>query len=302
MSKKKLDHDEAITWAKRNLLKLKHSMQVHYAMRYRSGLETFSGMSCFGGMSSLGVDNLEGVYVLIIPTDPKVADFDQSRTCLTDMDSSTAEKIAQAYLKFILNPFKSPWRKILGRCTRFKNDKGSVYMVYIPFTANTHPKFYINALAAIRAAWYNFGSIRVWYEGVQNGLDPIEALLVSMHVIMKNNKDKPSLVRRISSTHYYHNPYNYGMSIDTLRNGTPSLEKITRSRSFSMDGFSSIWCNTKIRPPFDFVHFMGAKESKYIGAFGYLHKTVNDKVDSFVGVNLKECFENLKKVKEKWAA
>lgn len=288
---KKLDHSKAVDWA--NKVRETEDQQCNFVLRYENEYMYYNNAVCFGDMSTVHVDGLVGIYVYINSPDRKTLDFDEGGPSVNMPDTS---RVVDEYLRFVLHPSKSPWRKVIGRRTVFRNDDGRIYMVYLPIERTTNTKFLINAMAAIRAVWYNFGSVHTWYEGVKRGLDPYDSLYASMFFTIKGT----DIRFRKSSGHFFHDPQ-HNVSIEDLKKGTPSnLDKPSKWRDFNMHGYSSVWRKLGNKPTIK--ELIKGDPIVYIGAFKRLQARAKQNMPDVQNVDLDKVFSTLKETREKWAA
>lgn len=282
MARKKLDHTNALEYYLQLDKKSIGDMKCSFAFRNEKG-ELFNKIvsdACFAQFSNSVNDMPVGVYVHIIKTNGKVADFDQRGSLFSKENANEITDACHQYLKFITNKKKSPWRSLLSNVEVFYTD-GRPYLIYIPITGKTHIKFLINFMAAVRAVWYNIGSVLVWYRAKKRGFTDYEALYLAMNLILTDSK---VVIDRDCGGHFFHDPYNYATTVHQLKSKAPVLNPFRWD--FSMPGYSSIW--------------------KKIGQYKIAEKSANPIIELLKDVKKEEkfsgCFKKMYLAEQKYAS
>lgn len=327
-----ISHSEALKWCESTFRNNSLSGEVNFALLGKDGtLKEFNGEPCFGILDrnedyddddtspSTDPDLNRGIYLIIGKTrrNDLTMDFDEchnnerTRKIITPLLEKTIKK---DYLTFVLHRKKSPWRKLLSKRVVFKDGKGTIQMVFFPITKRTNLKFLVNCMSAVRATWYNFGSVYVWYKAKQQGCNDYEALYLAMHLIIDidwNGEEKVKLRRY--SNHFFHDPISVKTCPKRLIEASPVLEP-NKYQAWELHGYSKVWADVK--DPSEIKEktawgtsiknnhlfpYLADDRNIYSGLFKKIYdKSEDDSVAQLSVSNSKDVFSKLMSRKNEW--
>lgn len=328
-----ISHSEALKWCESRFRNGGLAGEVNFALLGKDGtLDKFNSEPCFGILDQnddFDEDDSEhqdtdpnlynGIYLIVGKTrrDYLAMDFDECepndavRKVITqDLEKS----IKKDYLTFVLHRKKSPWRKLLSKRVIFKDGEGTIQMVFFPITKRTDLKFLVNCMSAVRATWYNFGSVYAWYKAKQQGCNDYEALYLAMHLIIDIDRTGEEKVKlRRYSNHFFHDPISVKTCPKRLAEASPALDD-NKYQAWVLYGYSRVWADVEDPSQIEkkpgwsasiksnhLFPYLADDKSIYCGLFKKAYD--NSKTDSVTQLSIsnpKDVFSRLMSRKNEW--
>ena len=326
-----ISHSEALKWCESRFRNGGLAGEVNFALLGKDGiLEKFDHEPCFGVLDQNEDDYDEaspstdpnlynGIYLIVGKTrrGDLTMDFDEctSNEATRKVITQDLEKsIKKDYLTFVLHRKKSPWRKLLSKRVIFKDGEGTIQMVFFSITKRTDLKFLVNCMSAVRATWYNFGSVYAWYKAKQQGCNDYEALYLAMHLIIDIDRTGEEKVKlRRYSYHFFHDPISVKTCPKRLAEASPALVD-SEYQAWELYGYSRVWADVEdpsqiedkpgrgasIKSNHLFPHLADDKNI-YCGLFKKVYdKSGDDYVAQLSINNPKDVFSRLMSRKNEW--